>query len=58
MIKRLTNPQATVSVHDTLTFMFNVIRNNMYRPQWRPLIVEAPNTCNTPNEQPLTEATV
>jgi hypothetical protein len=38
--------------------MFNVIRNNMYRPQWRPLIVEAQNTCNTPNEQPLTEATV
>ena len=58
MIKRLSNPQATVSVHDILTFMFNVVRNNMYRPQWQPLIVEAPDTCDTPNEEPLAEATV
>ena len=58
MIKRLSNPQATVSVYDTLRFMFNVVRNNMYRPQWPPLIVEAPNACDMPNEEPMAEATV
>jgi len=58
MIKRLSNPQAPVSVYDTLTFMFNVVRNNMYRTQWRPLIVEAPNACDLPNEEPMAEATV
>lgn len=58
MIKRLSNPQAAVSVYDILTFMFNVVRNNMYRPQWKPLIVEATNTCNPPDEQPLAKATL
>ncbi len=32
LIKRLSNPQATISVHDILTFMFNVVLNNMYIP--------------------------
>ena len=61
MIKRLSNPQATVSVHDILTFMFNVLRNNMYRPHWQPLIVESPtpnNSWDMPDEEPLAEATV
>jgi len=58
MLKRLSNPQATVSAHDILTFMFNVVRNNMYRPQWRPLILESPASCDITNEEPLAEATV
>jgi len=58
MIKRLSNPQAAVSVYDILTFMFNVVRNNMHPPHWKPLIVEAPNTCNKPDEQPLAKATL
>jgi serine/threonine protein kinase len=58
MVKRLSNPQAPVSVHDILTFMFNVVLNNMYRPQWQPLIIEAAKTCDTPDEEPLAEATV
>ena len=35
MGKQLSKPPAKVSVHDILTFMFNVVSNNMYRPQWR-----------------------
>jgi hypothetical protein len=61
MIKRLSNPQATVSVHDILTFMFNVLRNNMYRSHWQPLIVESPTSIysrDMPDEEPLAEATV
>jgi len=58
MIKRLSKPQATVSVHDILTFMFNVVLNNMYRPQWKPLIVEAANTCDKPPGQAGLEATI
>ncbi len=57
MIKRLSNPQAPVSVHDILTFMFNVVLNNMYRPQWQPLIVETPNICDMPHEEAPLEAT-
>jgi hypothetical protein len=48
MIKCLSNPQASVSVHDTLAFMFNVVRNNMYRPQWKPLVIKAIDTCDKP----------
>jgi hypothetical protein len=57
MIKRLSNPQAPVSVHDILTFMFNVVLNNMYRPQWQPLIVETPNICDMPHAEAPLEAT-
>ena len=58
MIKRLSNPQAKVSAHDILTFMFNVVRNNMYRSKWQPLIVESPNHFDMLEEKPLAEATV
>jgi serine/threonine protein kinase len=47
MIKRLSNPHAPIPVYDILTFMFNVVRNNMYGPQWQPLVVETPKNCHT-----------
>ena len=49
MIKRLSNPKPSVSVHDTLAFMFNVVRNNMYLPQWKPLVIESLNPCDKPD---------
>jgi len=58
MIKRLSNPRAAVSVHDILTFMFNVVLNNMYRPQWQPLVGEPVNVCDMPQEKAVLEATV
>jgi serine/threonine protein kinase len=58
MIKRLSDPQATITVYDILTFMFNVVRNNMYRPQWKPLMVETVNVCDMPNGEKVAEATV
>jgi len=50
MIKLLSDPHAAVLVYDILVFMFNVVRNNMYLPQWPPLIVESPNACDMPDE--------
>jgi hypothetical protein len=58
MVKLLSNPQAKVSVHDILRFMFNVVSNNMYRPQWKPLFGEPVNTCDMPNEATVVEATM
>jgi serine/threonine protein kinase len=58
MHKLLSNPEARVTVHDILTFMFNVVLNNMYRPQWKPLFGEAVNTCDMPDEETLMEATL
>jgi hypothetical protein len=58
MVKLLSRPQAKVSVHDILTFMFNVVLNNMYPPQWKPLFGEAVNTCDVPDEETVVEATV
>lgn len=58
LIKCLSNPQAAIPAYDIITFMFNVVRNNMYRPHWKPLIVEAPNACSASDEQPLAKATV
>jgi len=58
MVKLLSRPQAKVSVHDILTFMFNVVLNNMYPPQWKPLFGEAVNTCDIPDEETVVEATV
>jgi serine/threonine protein kinase len=58
MVKLLANPQAKVSVHDILTFMFNVVLNNMYRPQWKPLFGEPVNICDAPDEETIVEATL
>jgi len=58
MVKLLSKPQAKVSVHEILTFMFNVVLNNMYRPQWKPLFGESVNTCDMPKEETAVEATI
>jgi len=58
MVKLLANPQAKVPVHDVLTFMFNVVLNNMYRPQWKPLFGETVNICDAPDEETIVEATL
>jgi len=58
MHKLLSKPEARVTVHDILTFMFNVVLNNMYRPQWKPLFGEAVNTCDMPDEETVMEATL
>ena len=58
MVKLLSKPKAQVSVHDILTFMFNVVLNNMYRPQWKPLFKESVNICDQPHEQTAEEATI
>jgi serine/threonine protein kinase len=58
MHKLLSKPEARVTVHDILTFMFNVVFNNMYSPQWKPLFGEAVNVCDMPDEETVMEATV
>ena len=51
MHKLLSKPEARVTAHDILTFMFNVVLNNMYPPQWKPLFGEAVNTCDVSEEE-------
>jgi len=58
MHKLLMRPEARVTVYDILTFMFNVVLNNMYPPQWKPLIGESVNICDMPDEETVVEATV
>jgi serine/threonine protein kinase len=58
MVKLLSNPRAEVSVYDILTFMFNVVLNNMYRPQWGPLLGASVTTCDKPDEKSAVEATI
>ena len=50
MVKMMTKSQGAVSVRDILTFMFNVVLNNMYLPHWQPLFGESVNTCDAPDE--------
>jgi serine/threonine protein kinase len=57
MHKLLSKPEAKATAHDILTFMFNVVLNNMYRPQWKPLFGEAVNICDMPDEDTALEAT-
>ena len=58
MHKLLARPEARVTAHDILTFMFNVVLNNMYPPQWKPLFGKAVNICEMPDEETVVEATV
>jgi hypothetical protein len=58
MVKLLSKPQAQVSIHDILTFMFNVVLNNMYLPRWKPLFGETVNNCEAPHEETVLEATL
>jgi serine/threonine protein kinase len=55
MQKQLSQPEARLSVHDILTFMFNVMLNNMYRSDWKPLCGEAVIECELPNEETIIE---
>ena len=58
MVKLLSKPEAKVTVHDMLTFMFHVVLNNMYPPHWEPLFGESVNACDMPDEATLVEATI
>jgi serine/threonine protein kinase len=58
MQRLLTQPEAKVTVHDVLTFMFNVMLNNMYRSEWKPLFGEAVIACEMPDEETIIEDTI
>ena len=58
MQKRLSMPEARLSAHDILTFMFNVMLNNMYRSDWKPLCGEALIECELPNEETIIEGSI
>jgi serine/threonine protein kinase len=58
MQKRLSMPEASLSAHDILTFMFNVMLNNMYRSDWKPLCGEAIIECELPNEETIIEDSI
>jgi L-2-hydroxyglutarate oxidase LhgO len=55
MQKLLIQPEAELSAYDILTFMFNVVLNNMYRSEWKPLCGEAVIACEMPDEETLIE---
>ncbi len=58
MQKLLSQPNARLSAHDILSFMFNVVLNNMYKPQWGPLSGETAVACEAPDgETILADAT-
>jgi serine/threonine protein kinase len=58
MQKRLSQPEASLSAHDILTFMFNVVLNNMYRSEWKPLCGEAIIDCELPHDETLIEESI
>jgi serine/threonine protein kinase len=45
MQKLLSQPDPWLSAHDVLTFMFNVVLNNMYKSHWAPLFGESAAAC-------------
>ena len=53
--KLLSQPDADLSAYDILTFMFNVMLNNMYRSEWKPLCGEAVIECEMPDEETIIE---
>ena len=54
----LSQPDANLSAYDILTFMFNVMLNNMYRSEWKPLCGEAIIECEMPDEETIIEDTI
>ena len=58
MQKLLIQPEAKLSAYDILSFMFNVVLNNMYRSEWKPLFGEAVIACEMPDEETLIEDTI
>jgi serine/threonine protein kinase len=55
--KLLSRPELKMSAYDILTFMFNVVFNNMYRSDWAPLFGEAVIDCDMPDEETIIEET-
>ena len=55
--KMLSQPEVKMSAYDILTFMFNVVFNNMYRGEWAPLFGEPVINCDMPNEETIIEET-
>jgi hypothetical protein len=55
--KLLSQPELKMSAYDILTFMFNVVFNNMYRSDWEPLFGEPVIDCEMPNEETIIEDT-
>ena len=53
MQKLLSQPKARLSAHDILSFMFNVVLNNMYKPQWGPLSGETAVACEAPDGETI-----
>ena len=56
--KLLSQPEANLSAHAILTFMFNVMLNNMYRSEWKPLCGEAIIVCEMPEDETLIEESI
>ena len=55
--KLLSQAELKMSAYDILTFMFNVVFNNMYRSEWEPLFGEPVIDCEMPNEETIIEET-
>ena len=49
LLKLLSQPDARLSAHDLLTFMFNVVVHNMYKSHWAPLFGETVGACEQPD---------
>lgn len=47
--KLLSQPDARLSAYGILTFMFNVVVRNMYKPHWTPLFGETVGACEQPD---------
>jgi serine/threonine protein kinase len=58
MAKLLSTPRTKVSVHEILTFMFNVVLNNMYRSEWKLLSMKSVSTCDQSYEEKALAATM
>ena len=55
--KLLSRPELKMSAYDILSFMFNVVFNNMYRSDWAPLFGETVIDCDMPDEETIIEET-
>ena len=58
MAKILSGRRNKLSSHDILTFMFNVVLNNMYRFEWELLSMQSVSTCDQIHEEKALAATM
>lgn len=56
--KLVSQSEPEMTAYDILVFMFNVVLNNMYRSDWKPLFSEAVNTSDIPVGETIIEATI